>query len=422
MPSSLKIYPSQRVINVFLRGFTMFSKLILIFFLIELFEPKDVGLWGMFVATVATSALIIGGDYYSFSNRELIGLNDKYKQVDILKNQWTAYFFLYLILLPPQLMLFYYKFLPWEYLSWYFLILIVEHQSQEMYRIIIALKHQISASVLLFVRYGIWVWIVLWIFLTYPESRSVKVLFQAWFIGGLFSLVAGIVVIKKSLGINFNKISNSNSNSNSKFNIIKGLKVSVVFFIATVFLKILFTSDKYIIDELGSDAELAAYVFYTAIVFGIMNLLDPAIFSFLYPELVHHHKDSKRKLFESTVKELATSTAIISLVLGLLLVLGFHMYFLFRPNEIYQSYEASFYTVVLAGLFFTWSMVPHFCIYAKGKDVYLLIATVISTVVFILCVYFLNFFTSVILSVSYSLLIATILIFILKFLLYVKIK
>ena len=61
-----------RVLNVFLRGMTLVSKFSLIFVLAKYLDAAELGLYGLVVATVTYSLYLVGLDFYSYSNREII--------------------------------------------------------------------------------------------------------------------------------------------------------------------------------------------------------------------------------------------------------------------------------------------------------------------------------------------------------------
>ena len=55
-----------------LRSLSLGSRFILLFVLARLLKPSDVGIYGLMTATIAFSVLVLGGDYYTYSQRELM--------------------------------------------------------------------------------------------------------------------------------------------------------------------------------------------------------------------------------------------------------------------------------------------------------------------------------------------------------------
>lgn len=62
----------MRLINVGLRGMTLVSKFLLIFFLAVFLEPQELGLYGLIIATIGYSLYPLGSDFYAFTTRELL--------------------------------------------------------------------------------------------------------------------------------------------------------------------------------------------------------------------------------------------------------------------------------------------------------------------------------------------------------------
>ena len=58
-----------------LRGLTLTSKFLLVFFLAKFLEPRDVGLYGLLAAVVGYGIYFVGFDFYTYASRELISAN-----------------------------------------------------------------------------------------------------------------------------------------------------------------------------------------------------------------------------------------------------------------------------------------------------------------------------------------------------------
>jgi hypothetical protein len=52
-----------RLINISLRGMTLVSKFLLIFFLAGFLEPKELGLYGLLAATIGYSMYLLGFEF-----------------------------------------------------------------------------------------------------------------------------------------------------------------------------------------------------------------------------------------------------------------------------------------------------------------------------------------------------------------------
>ena len=117
----------------------MVSRLILLFSIAKLLSPEELGLFGLMIATVLFSVIIIGADYYTYSQRELLSRPIE-EWSTVVHNQIKAQVTLYLVLLPAQVFIFVFGFLDWKYMQWFFILLILEHLAQEINRLLISMQ------------------------------------------------------------------------------------------------------------------------------------------------------------------------------------------------------------------------------------------------------------------------------------------
>ena len=61
--------------------------------------PSEVGLYGLIVALIFFGVLLIGGDFYTYSQRKLVS-SAANQRAFVLKNQFIAHLILYCILFP----------------------------------------------------------------------------------------------------------------------------------------------------------------------------------------------------------------------------------------------------------------------------------------------------------------------------------
>ncbi|RLD54213.1 MAG: hypothetical protein DRJ01_18340, partial [Bacteroidetes bacterium] len=184
----------QRLLNVSLRTLSLVSRFVLLFALAYLLTPADIGRYGLMTATIGFSVLVIGGDFYAYSQRELMS-RPKEEWGFILQHQGVAAVLLYVVLLPINGLVFVFKLLPDCFILWFFILLVSEHLAQELYRLLVAMQRPITASCMLFVRMGLWIWVLLPVMWFVPTLQKLETVFFAWFIGSMFSCVAGVVVV-----------------------------------------------------------------------------------------------------------------------------------------------------------------------------------------------------------------------------------
>ena len=102
---------------------------------------------------------VLGLDFYSFNNREILQENSSESGKKI-KNQ-----FFYSPSLPIVLPLLYvfglFDFIGEKYIFLFYLILIFDHISIELYRLLVVFSKPIQANMNLFLRTGIWILVLI---------------------------------------------------------------------------------------------------------------------------------------------------------------------------------------------------------------------------------------------------------------------
>lgn len=372
-------YLAPRIGNILLRGFSMGSRLVLLVVLARFMSPADVGFYGLFTATLVFSVLVIGGDYYTYSQRELLS-RPQPEWSFVLQHQLLGTLLLYGLLVPLQWLFFAFDLLPHEWMLWFFVILLVEHLAQEINRLLVAMQRPLLASWVLFVRMGLWVWPLLAIMWTDPTTRHLESVFMAWFAGSLLSVLIGLAIVVKSaapwrrwpIDVSW---------------ILKGYRVGLLFLIATMSFRALQTFDRYVVEHLAGPDLLGVYVFYTGLAMAVIGFLDPAVFSFLYPRLVRAYRQGQRAEYQRVLKELAWSATLLSALMAVTVGVLAPVIFNWTGQAIYQERLDLLWLLLSMVVLYAIGMVPHYGLYARGADSVIVTAHVGSLIVFITTVW-----------------------------------
>jgi len=389
----------------------MASRFALVIVLAKIFEPAEVGQFGLFLATVTLSMLIIGGEFYTYSQRELITLPKKDRSF-VIQHQLIAIGLLYIFLLPPQLLIFHFDLLPMRFMYWFLGVLVVEHISQEINRLLVAMQRPVLASWVLYVRMGSWVACVIPVIWLYPDYRKLEFLFGSWFAGASLAIIIGSVVIYRE--------SRPWERVNVDWMWIRtGFKVAALFLIATASFKMLTTVDRYIVEYLSSLDVLGAYVLFAGMAMAVVNFLDPAVFSFLYPRAVSAYRQKDFAVYKKVMKEMIWSALGVALILVTAVIVLTPFVLDWIGKETYQQNISILWVLLTVSTVYGVSMIPHYGLYAKGADHCIAYAHISSLIVFIITVYIISPYTPL-LATAYSLLAAFVWIGIVKTVCYYK--
>lgn len=371
-----------RIANITLRGMTLVSKFVLLFFLAKFLQASDVGLYGLLSATIGYALYVMGFEFYNFSTREMIG-EDPSHWLGMIRDQLAFYGILYCIFLPCALFIFYMEWLPWSHVYWFLILALLEHIAQELNRILVAISQQLLASVVLFLRSGAWCLAVVVIMWVDVPARNLDVLLGGWVIGCLLGCMLAV-----------RKISEFNKNSlRRKINwrwIFRGMKIAIPLLVASLAMRGVFTFDRYWIESIASLEVLGAYVLYVGMASAVLSFLDAGVIVFFYPKLVSYAKKRDLPLFRKEMKMLAFNVLGVTafLVLACYAVSGVVLHWL--NNAVYSENVHILYWLLFAVAVYSVSMIPHLGLYAFGFDKPLLFSQVAGLFVFLAGAYLLQ--------------------------------
>ena len=361
-----------------LRGLGILSKFLLTFLITKKISLDFQGTFSLVSTTITLLVLFIGLDFYVYSNK--LTIKTPSKAIFYLKNNLFFYLLVYILVVPIFFLVFN-SVIQDSSFSIILLIIVValEHLGQEFFRMYIALQKVYFANVLLFIRTGLWAIVVVGylIFQNNEINLSINELLLCWAISAFISLILSFWYFPKinlffRQKIDFTWIKN-------------GIRVSSYMFLATVFLKVVEYSDRYIIDYFMNKEAVGIYTFY----YQLANLGNVIIFtlyiSFIYPKIMREVYNNDWGEVKKHQKKLKVSSMVIILGLTLFyaLTLSFFLSYVNRP----QLYE---YKWLLFGLLFSFmilnlSFASHYTLIAKNMELKILKITFISFIVSVLC-------------------------------------
>lgn len=360
--------------NGAIRGLTLVSKFFLIFFLARFLEPAELGIYGLLTATVGYSMYLLGFDFYTYSTRELLKRERK-EWGGVLKAQGILTLGLYLFFLPLLSFLFVYDLLPMKVLYWFFVLLVLEHLGQELGRLLITASEQLYASLILFLRTGVWAILVVGLMLIEPQMRDLNVVFLAWSLGGLLALCVGVCRIKRL------EISGWGAQVDWIW-LIRGLKVAFALLVATLAIRGVFTLDRYWFQELAGLELLGAYVLFMGVSMALMSFLDAGIFAFIYPGLISAYQQHDAVGFRRGMLKLLLQTVCVTGAFALIAVMAIGPLLMWLDKPLYSHQQDLFVWILLATVLYAVGMIPHYGLYAQGHDRPIIFSHVASLIIF----------------------------------------
>lgn len=364
-----------RLINIALRGTTLASKFLLIFFLAKFLEPQELGLYGLLTVTISYALYLLGFDFYTFTTRELLK-RERHEWGGLLKDQGALSLVLYIIVLPLLSLVFVEGLLPWSIAGWFFVLLVLEHLTQELSRLLIAISEQLLASVMLFLRSGIWAVIVTALMFFNEDMRELNMVLGSWTLGSFTALLLAIYRFRQL------KISGWHKKIDWQW-IGTGLKIAIPLLVATLALRGLLTVDRYWFADLVNLEVLGAYVLFMGISNALLSFLDAGVFAFIYPALISAHHKQDATAFRLKLRTLLWQTLILSIVFATVALLIIDPLLVWLNKPLYLENERLFPWTLLITLLSALGMIPHYALYAQGYDKPIIHSHIASLVIFI---------------------------------------
>lgn len=361
---------------------TLASKFLLIFFLARFLPASELGLYGLLTATIAYTLYLVGLDFYIYTTREITKVGE-WCFGGLLKNQIAMTAVLYVVFLPSLLLIFTTKLLPWELAIWFFVLLVLEHINQEIGRLLIALSQQHAASLNLFLRSGSWPLVAILLIGLLPSFKNLSSVLLLWVIGDIFAIMFSALKLRKL------KIRGWHEKIDWSW-VIKGIKIAIPFLIATLAIRGIFTFDRYWIKELSSIDIVGAYVLFMGISSAVISFLDAGVFSFIYPPLIKSYNEGNSILFRSQARSLLIQTVLFLCILTLAAAILITPALSFIGKSIYSENIYLFYWSLFSVLLYSLGMIPHYYLYAQGKDRPIILSHLLGCTVFFISTWVLS--------------------------------
>ncbi|MCK5354868.1 MAG: hypothetical protein KAJ63_07085 [Methyloprofundus sp.] len=366
-----------RLFNLFLRGGGMIGKFLLIFFLARILQPEELGLFGLLTATANYSLYFLGLDFYTYSNRAMLHVKQE-SWPGMLRDQTALFICSYIVVFPLLSLLFVFELLPEIYLYVFYILVTVEHLSQELNRLLIIMGKPLAAGICVFIRSGAWCYALVAAYFGGFILVDLSIVLWLWVAADCLVILAGVWLLRKLLWGDF-FISSIDWSW-----IYQGLKVAALFFVGTIAIRGIFTLDRYFVEVISGSKILGVYTLYMGICFSLIGFIDAAVFSFRYPKLVSLYSSNQRGKFKASCRSFARQTllavTVLTVIIGLLITPILEL--LGKP--IYLEHLPVFFVLLAASALFTISHIPQIILYAMKRDYSIVNANIDGFFIFIL--------------------------------------
>jgi O-antigen/teichoic acid export membrane protein len=357
-----------RVLNLSLRALTLIIKFVFVMSLAIFLPPAQVGLYGLITVTVSYSIYFIGFEFYTFSTRDLVA-RPRSEWSRLLSNQLVFFGLMYVVVLPAFSIVFFLEMLPWSVMAAFIALVVLEHLSTELMRLLVAIEKPLLATLVIFIKQALWsvcFAITMWLA---PEFRNISDLLLFWIAGSALSILIGIGPLLK--------LDWKGALTKIDWRWIRtGAMIAIPLLLSSVAVRSLFTFDRYAFEALNSLALLGAYSVYMGVASAMLSFMESGVFVFYYPRMMKAYKEQNMSEFEHAYSKLAKQSAIWLTFLMVGAATAGVVVFPMLKETIYYDNLTLFFAIIVAMAIFIGGYVFQYGLYTTTRDKSIIVANI----------------------------------------------
>lgn len=174
--------------------------------------------------------------------------------------------------------------------------------------------------------------------------------------------------------------------------IFRGVKVAIPLLCATLMLRGIFVSDRYLLKFLSSTQELAIYSFFSNMANSLIAFVDAAVIMQFYPKLIAAYQENKPTIYAEQLKKFKVRVIIVGGCVSLMLIFAIPLLCIYLGHKEYLESLLIFYILLVSVFIYSYGLIYHYELYSQGKDSLILYATLISFIFGVSAQYFLGMY------------------------------
>lgn len=402
MQATFSKLPLNKAGSLFLRMSAMGSKFLIFTYLSKYFTESVYGVYSLLSTTVTIAIFVLGFDFYNYAIRDiLLKPNDRASKV-------ATSFIFYGIIYVAFIIVGYLIFEQVDYLAQYTTLIIFigisEHLNQEIYRLLLAFKKVLVANWFLFLRVAGWTIWVLFQIVILKKTISLEYILFTWLLFNGAILLVTLLWFNQSLRNHIAKI------RFKKHWLTTGLKVSLIFYTATLALKVIEYSNRYIVEGVLDEASAGIFSFYSNISMVIGIYISTVVVSYELPDLI---ESSTNLTFESKLLRFKNLLIRHSAVAFLAVIILIYPILLWQGKDSFAQYWPLIILLNAATFLMNVSLIYHSYLYIKHQEKKLLQIVLISSVINVISTFLFSYLFGII-GAGIAFLITGITIFVLR--------
>jgi len=368
----MKIVNSEVVVSLVLRLGGAGSKFLLFLYLAKRWVPSDLGVLALIIAVIAIGVQVVGMELHYINSRK-VAIATKIEVGLLIKKQFKVHVLSYLIAVPILILVFLSGYLEWQYCVPIVLLFISEHLSQEIMRFLQFIYKSNHGAQLLFVRNGLWVFVLIALFEINANDIGVFEVLLCWLVFSMVSVGLGFWYIREYI---FTKNVCSDFTYEWVYALIKS---AAPFFVSTIFFTFSQYSDRFILNYFEGKDSVGVFFFMASLATVLNMFVTFGVGVFYGPLAIKSFRNEGLDSFRRTRREFMRKSAIyafFSFFAGCIFIYPTLKYI---DKEYYISNIYVYYSLLAANLLVVASDFTNLELYVRGMDKELMWASVFSS-------------------------------------------
>ena len=380
----------------------MASKFVIFTILSKYFDTDTYGVYSLQATTITIAIFILGFDFYNYAIRDIL-LNKERTATKVL-TAMSLYAVSYVLFAVIGYVLFnqidYFAQYTWLLIG----ICITEHLNQEIYRLLLAFKKVLVANILLFIRVAGWTLYVLYKLLLEEASLGIAEILIIWLSFNAMTFVLTLIIFAKPL------ITNLKVATWDKSWLIKGFKVSMIFYTATIFLKIIEYSNRYVVEAVLDESAAGIFSFYSNFAMVVTIYVSTIVVSYELPDLI---ESSTTDNFVNKLKRYKKLLFLHAAIASVVVVICMYPILIWQGKTEFIALWPLLLFLLGGAYLMNVSLLYHAYLYIKHREKKLLEIVIISGIINIIATWILTYYYGLYGAAS-AFLVTAIVIFILR--------
>lgn len=369
------------IFSSLLRLLSMASKFLLIMFIAKILTERDSGTLNLMTQTIGNGVMLAGLQFFLYANRELSGV-DESERGNVIRNQLVFYSRLYIVVLPLFLIVFAIHTLDWHLAGWFYAILISDHASYELQRMLASTHRAVKSNVIHTIRTGLWVYPLIAIMIVSPSAQNLTTIWASWLGASVLSVILAAWWLR---GIGIREAFQKSVNWEW---IKSGFKTTLQYLPVTGYLVVSTLIDRFVLENFHGREIVGVYGIFVTVANIVVTFPEAGICTVMGPKIINAYAQEKfdehRQLLRDFSRKLIAMVAVLSVVAIIALVLALKFYV---KKALYIDNVWAFGPILGSCAFVAIGVWPHFALYSRKLDKEIVYITILCTIAYLISIF-----------------------------------